>query len=440
MTDAARSADGPAATGGGSHIRALLGDPNFFSVWTVGGLSGVIRWFQLLAFGVYTFEITGSPLLVSSIPVLWMLPLTLCGPLVGVVSERLNRKTLLTASLASVTALQVVMAALAREGELGYGAIAVASFLSGLFWASDIPLRRRILGDLSGGRVSAAMGLDSATGNATRMAGPLLGGVVLQLLGMFGVFALSGAIYGACLLLALAARVPGRAGIGGAPPFLRDLAGGVRFAAGDPTLRRILSVTIVFNIWGFPFTSMIPILGRDELGLSPFLVGVLSSMEGLGAFVGAMAIAIHARPEAFFRIYIYGTVFYLAAIGYLSVLTFVAGGPWHSFLATGATLAAIGVGSACFAAMQGTLTYLAAPPEYRSRVLGVLTLCIGTGPIGFFNVGWMAEAFGVASALAIVSAEGLFALLVLWAWSGDAPVRAPDGDGGRPGADAPSRR
>jgi MFS family permease len=75
-----------------------------------------------------------------------------------------------------------------------------------------------------------------------------------------------------------------------------------------------------------------------------------------------------------------------------------------------------GIAGACFAAMQGTLTYLAAPPEFRSRVLGVLTLCIGTGPIGFFNVGWMAEAFGVPAALAIISAEGLLVLLVLWVW------------------------
>jgi len=66
--------------------------------------------------------------------------------------------------------------------------------------------------------------------------------------------------------------------------------------------------------------------------------------------------------------------------------------------------------------MQGTLTYLASPAQYRSRVLGVLTLCIGTGPIGFFNVGWMAENFGVANALIIISAEGLFALLALWVW------------------------
>jgi uncharacterized membrane protein len=139
-------------------------------------------------------------------------------------------------------------------------------------------------------------------------------------------------------------------------------------------------------------------------------------MEGLGAFVGAMLVATLAKPEFFFRIYLGGTMLNLSAIGYLGLLTFVAGGPHHSFFSVSMALMITGIASACFAAMQGTLTYLAAPPEFRSRVLGVLTLCIGTGPIGFFNVGWMAEQFGVPAALAIISAEGLFALLVLWVW------------------------
>ena len=31
---------------------------------------------------------------------------------------------------------------------------------------------------------------------------------------------------------------------------------------------------------------MIPVIGRDELSLTPFFVGVLSSMEGFGALLG----------------------------------------------------------------------------------------------------------------------------------------------------------
>ena len=46
-------------------------------------------------------------------------------------------------------------------------------------------------------------------------------------------------------------------------------------------------------------------------------------------------------------------------------------------------------------------------------MLGVLTLCIGTGPIGFLHVGWLAETFGVPVALIVTASEGLLALAVL---------------------------
>ena len=58
-----------------------------------------------------------------------------------------------------------------------------------------------------------------------------------------------------------------------------------------------------------------------------------------------------------------------------------------------------------------------AEPEYRSRVLGVLALCIGTGPLGFLNIGWMAESYGLPTALAIMATEGLFLMLVLWVFN-----------------------
>ena len=396
-----------------------LSNPNFLSFWFVGGLTGVIRWFQLLALGVYTFETTNSPLLVSIVPLLWMLPLSLCGPLVGVIADRTNRQILLAGSLAVITLVSGMMAGLAWVGELEFYHIVVASFLSGIFWATDMPVRRRLLGDLSGGALSMAMSLDAATGNATRMLGPLLGGITLQFMGVFGVFFFSGVVYAICLVMVILTRAPGRISPVGSITLISDLLAGVRYVAGDRKLRRILVITIAFNVFGFPFTSMIPVLGRDHLGLDPFMVGVLSSLEGFGAFAGALLVAWVARPTNYFLIYLWGTVTYIFLVFYLSILSYVVGGPYHSLIAASITLTLIGVGGACFAAMQSTLTYLGASPEYRSRVLGVLTLCIGSGPIGFFNVGWMANIWGAPTALFVMSLEGLFVLLLYWLYSTD---------------------
>lgn len=41
-----------------------------------------------------------------------------------------------------------------------------------------------------------------------------------------------------------------------------------------------------------------------------------------------------------------------------------------------------GFGTAGFGNMQPSLMLTEAPPEMRSRLMGVVTMCIGTGPLG----------------------------------------------------------
>ena len=395
--------------------RLLLGNPRFLLVWVIGGLTGVVRWLQLLVLGLYTFQMTGSPLLVSVVPMLWMLPLALCGPFIGVVADRVSRKLLLVGSLALVFAVSVAMALASSAGALGFSYVAAASVLGGIFWATDMPVRRRLLGDLADGDLAAAMSLDSATSNATRMAGPVLGGVVLQTFSLTGVFLLSAVVFAVSLAAIAFTPAPGAPRRAPSTYFVRELISGIRFVVGDAGLRWIFGITIVFNVWGFPFTSMIPVIGSGRLGLDPAMVGLLSSTEGVGAFIGAVIVAVAVQPRGFAPLYLWGTTAYLALVGCLGVVSLIAGGPVLSFLATSGVLLALGLAGACFSAMQSTLSYLNALPEFRSRVLGVLTLCIGTGPIGFLHIGWLAETFGAPAALMITAAEGLLALLALWA-------------------------
>ena len=393
--------------------RLLLGNPRFLVVWVVGGFTGIVRWLQLLVLGLYTFQITESPLLVSLVPMLWMLPLALCGPFVGVVADRVSRKALLVGSLVLALAVSVAMTIASGAATLGFSWIAAASVLSGIFWATDMPVRRRLLGDLSEGDLAAAMSLDSATSNATRMAGPVLGGVVLQTFSLSGVFLLSAAVFAACLVAIALTPVPGAGRPAQSTHFVRELISGIRFVAGDARLRWVFGITIVFNVFGFPFTSMIPVIGSGQLGLDPAMVGLLGSTEGFGAFIGAIVIAMAVRPGAFASLYVWGTTAYLALVGCLGMVSLFGGGAVFPFVAAAGVLLAIGLAGACFSAMQSTLSYLNALPEYRSRVLGVLTLCIGTGPIGFLHVGWLAESFGAPVALMVTASEGMLALLVL---------------------------
>jgi len=82
----------------------------------------------------------------------------------------------------------------------------------------------------------------------------------------------------------------------------------------------------------------------------------------------------------------------------------------------GVALVFTGMGGAGFSIMQATLVYLAAPPEMRSRVLGVLSVCIGIGPIGFVHLGLLADAIGAPSATATTGIEGLAVLALTFRW------------------------
>ena len=71
-----------------------------------------------------------------------------------------------------------------------------------------------------------------------------------------------------------------------------------------------------------------------------------------------------------------------------------------------------GLGGAAFSSMQSTLVFLTASPEVRSRMMGVLSVCIGTGPIGFAHLGLLADWLGAPTAVTIIALEGLVALVV----------------------------
>ena len=60
--------------------------------------------------------------------------------------------------------------------------------------------------------------------------------------------------------------------------------------------------------------------------------------------------------------------------------------------------------------MQTSLIVLHAPPHIRSRLMGLLTVCIGMGPLGILLIGVLADRFGPLLAVDIMAATGLVAV------------------------------
>ena len=69
---------------------SLFSDRRFLQVWTVGCLTGCVRWLELLAFGLYALDVTGSPSLVALVALLRLFPLALFGIFVGAIADLID--------------------------------------------------------------------------------------------------------------------------------------------------------------------------------------------------------------------------------------------------------------------------------------------------------------------------------------------------------------
>jgi MFS family permease len=382
---------------------ALFRNGEFLRIWGIGAVTSTIRWLELLAIGVVVFDLTGSPFQVALMAILRMLPLAFFGALAGALAERLNHRKMLVIGLFVMICISGVLAALSKTGHIQLWHIGVGVFISGMFWVLDYSVRKTLLGAVvDSGSVGHAMSLDTVSNNGTRMLGPILGGLFLQWVGLTGVYVFASVGYIGAISCALAlSSTIGRSGktgsglisaIGRSLPLLRS----------QPLLAGILMVTVVFNLWGFPFISMIPVIGKEILVLNSFYVGLLMSAEGFGALIGALLIAGVGQSRHYRKLYVSGLTLYLVMAIMFSHST--------SSVGSGACLVFVGLGVGAFAAMQSTLILLTAPEEARSLMMGLLAMCIGMAPIGFLHVGLLANWLGAPTAIAVLAAEGLVAL------------------------------
>jgi MFS family permease len=393
--------------GGGAVGARLPDEPDFWRLWLVGFVIFVVRWVETIAVAVFVYQRTGSAFVVASITMLRVLPMGLFGTVIGVVVDRIERRIALMLIVLVSLATSLVLALLAHLDALAVWHLAVASFINGTGWAADNPVRRMMIGEVVGAqRMSTGISIDVGSNNASRMAGPTLGGVLMATVGITGAFVLSVALYLVAVVAAFSIRYrnkPSRPAVGSV---LARVLEGLGLAWRDRRLRATLILTILFNVFGWPFTSMVPVIGQDNLHLGPEGIGVLASMDGVGAFCGAILVALFARSSHHARLYSGGFVVYQVSL----MLFALAPTP----VLAGSALLMTGLGGAAYSIMQATLVYQAAPPDMRGRMLGVLATCIGIGPVGFIHIGLLAEAIGASSATVVVGIEGLAILLLTW--------------------------
>ncbi len=396
----------PFADPGQSPLRDLLANRDFRRLWGAGGLTNAMRWVDMLVSGLFTYDLTGSAFAVSLVLMARALPMLLAGALTGALAESLDRKHLLMAGQAAQAVGTLAIALLAAAGWLAPWHLFLNGVVGGLAWTNELATRRRMVAEVAGPqRIIQAVAFDTMTGSTTRMVGPLAGGLFYQTVGVTAAFLIAASLYLAALWLVHGAAhsqvrralVPSQ--------LLADVAQAARIAFAHPALRMVLGVTVVMNVFGFSYTGILPAFGALAFQATPLEIGLLAAAEPFGALLTGLALALRrgAPPGR--------TMLGAGTCGFLCVLILAAFAP--SLPLAALLLMVGGLGTAAFASLQTGIVMMQAPPEARSRILGLTTMCIGTGPLGVLLVGALADAQGPRLAITAMAVSGLAGLALV---------------------------
>jgi MFS family permease len=384
-------------------VPGLLSSRVFVRLWAIGGCANTMRSFEVLCAALFTLDVTGSGLAVALVTAARTLPMLLLGAFAGVMSEAVNRKRILLAGQIMSAVVSLTIAALAALGVAQPWHVGLAALLTGTVWSTEMSTRRRMVGEsVATPLVPRALALDTVTNSITRLMGPMAGGAAYQTLGLAGAYTISAGVYLVAVVLVAGLvhqQTSRKIALSDVPQALTEA---FVFARGHAIIRGVLAVTIAMNLLGFCYYALVAPIARQVFLVSPTATGILAGAEAFGALLGGLWLTGGGPRLSGRTLMVGGSLLFLVCV---ILMPFA-----PTFALACILLVTGGIGSAAFANMQTSLIVLHAPPYIRSRLMGLLTVCIGMGPVGILLIGALADLFGPLLAVDIMAVTGLVAV------------------------------
>lgn len=397
-------------------MRSLLINRNWTLFMTGSFVSATGSWVQSVALGWLVLDLGDSAFLLGLVGFARMIPLLLLSFPAGALADRFDRRRMLLVSQWGAAATAAPLAIATGLGVASIPLIVALALIAGVFDAFAWPVWSVFIRDLVGPeRLRTAVAVNSTRFNVTRILGPAIGGVLLASFGTTLCFAVSAVcslgVVGACLLIRLPPYPRRETG-----PWLPALRDGLRYAAGEQEVRRLLLITAGMGVFALPYQQLLPAVARDSLATGPEGLGLLMTAVGVGAIVGAVLSGtgpVQRRASRLVPTLPIGLGVAVAGLGLAPSV------PLAMLALAGVGLCSIGYMSLASASIQ-----LRAHDEMVGRVMGLWTVVqAGMMPLGALGLGALGDLAGLPLTLGLA---GLATALV--ALGLGQPLPAAEGD------------
>lgn len=364
---------------------------------------------QNVALPWLVYHLTGSPFflgLVSFASAVPMLTLTLWA---GVLADGMQRKRLLIITQTVMMLMAFILAAAFWSGKIVWWHMLFFALAGGVAQAFDAPARQAIVADLvPREQMMNAIALNSAMFNAARVIGPALAGITLASAGAGWCFIINGISFLAVILALsrmklsheLHHRKPARA--------LSQIREGLVYIWGHESIRTLILLLAVTNVFAVGYTSLLPAFAKNVLGSPEVGLGLMSTAVGVGALLGALLLAALGNFQRKGLLLTAGNLLFPAfviAFSYSHTL-------WISLV----LLIGTGFGFMVQNATVNTLIQSRVDDRLRGRVMSIYTIVFqGFFPLGALFAGTVAQHLDIQSGSALGAMIALgFGLMLFW--------------------------
>lgn len=346
------------------------------------------------------------------ITVIGSLPMLFGAFLGGLAADRFPKRRLIAIAQSAQMVLSLGMAALVYLGYAGIWNVLAFSLLVGITSVIDVPARQAFVSELVGKEnLAGAIGLNASLFNGSRMIGPALAGILIGAIGskddraVAVCFALNGLSYLTLFIALFLMRGDFSARSTGKEPPGKQLREAAAYLRSDTPVRTLLLLLAGFSLFTIGDWILLPSLARFTLKVDAHEFGVLTSLKGVGAWIGALTVATLAGSRH--RITMLKTAAVVAPLLMLSIALV------GKFTLVAAIMPFNGFFTVCFLATTNGLLQTSTPDAMRGRIMGVHAfLMMGLNPIGGMWAGWLAAKTSAPTAMAVGAALTLTLSLI----------------------------
>jgi MFS family permease len=269
---------------------APLANRAFLALWIANLLSNTGGWMQGTGAAWEMTSLTAEPIFIALLSAAGTLPMFLFCFLAGILADRFERKRYIIVCQIWMMGVAAALAVLAYQGRLTAWNLLALTFCMGLGNAMNAPAWHAVVPEIvSGPLLRPAIALNSAGFNLARTVGPVLGQILLSLVGVFLLFAINACTYvGVIFAMSRWRRPPEAHASQRREGFLEAARTGLGFVRRSSELKAVIGRGLCFFVPGIALGTLLPVIGRFELQLDEFSFGVLYAVFGAGAVVGAI--------------------------------------------------------------------------------------------------------------------------------------------------------